>query len=85
MPDSIPQTKADGTIVDILTKSKSQAASFYPIVEYEGRLNLTKDLSLQISQAKMADQKTLTCIVVAGTEIFEYPVQVTIQSKYILE
>ncbi|XP_017347039.1 CD166 antigen homolog [Ictalurus punctatus] len=72
-------TKADGTIVDILTKSKSQDASFYPIVEYEGRLNLTKDLSLQISQAKMADQKTLTCLVVAGTEIFEYPVQVTIQ------
>ncbi|XP_017345824.1 CD166 antigen homolog [Ictalurus punctatus] len=72
-------TKDDGTIVDLLKKSKSQDASFYPVVEYEGRLSLTKDLSLQISQAKIADQKTLTCTVVIGTEIFEYPVQVTIQ------
>ncbi|KAF4085913.1 hypothetical protein AMELA_G00100680 [Ameiurus melas] len=72
-------TKVDGTIIDILTKSKSQNASFNKIVEYEGRLSLTKDLSLQISQAKIADQKTLTCMVVAGTDIFEYPVQLIIQ------
>lgn len=85
MPDSVPQAKADGTNVDLVTKSKSQNVSFSQTLEYQGRINLTKDLSLQISQAKMADQKTFTCMVVAGTDILEYPVQVTIQSKYMLE
>ncbi|KAB5550235.1 hypothetical protein PHYPO_G00051470 [Pangasianodon hypophthalmus] len=72
-------TKADGTTGDLLTKSKAQNASYSQIVEYQGRINLTKNLSLQISQAKIADQKTFTCMVVAGTDILEYPVQVTIQ------
>ncbi|XP_060799758.1 activated leukocyte cell adhesion molecule b isoform X2 [Neoarius graeffei] len=69
----------DGTIGDLLTKSKNQNVSFSQIEEYQGRINLTNDLSLKISQAKVTDQKVFTCMLVAGTDIFEYPVQVTIQ------
>ncbi|TSQ46612.1 Dual specificity tyrosine-phosphorylation-regulated kinase 1A [Bagarius yarrelli] len=72
-------TKADGTIVDLLTKSSAQNASSTQIAEYQGRILLTQDLNLKISQAKMTDQRTFTCMVVTATDILEYPVQVTIQ------
>ncbi|KAK3531541.1 hypothetical protein QTP70_024926 [Hemibagrus guttatus] len=69
----------DGSNVDLLTKSQTQNASFSQIAEYQGRLVLTKDLNLQISQAKMTDQRTFTCMVVAGSDILEFPVDVTIE------
>ncbi|GAA6106362.1 activated leukocyte cell adhesion molecule b isoform X2 [Tachysurus ichikawai] len=68
-----------GNSVDLLTKKNTQNASLAPVAEYQGRLVLTKDLNLKISQAKMADQRTFTCMVVAGEDIFEYPVDVTIE------
>ncbi|KAK3560645.1 hypothetical protein QTP86_014497 [Hemibagrus guttatus] len=69
----------DGSNVDLLTKSQTQNASFSQIAEYQGRLVLTKDLNLQISQTKMTDQRTFTCMVVAGSDILEFPVDVTIE------
>ncbi|XP_027029777.2 activated leukocyte cell adhesion molecule b isoform X2 [Tachysurus fulvidraco] len=70
---------AGGTDVHLLTKSNTQNASFAPVAEYQGRLVLTKDLNLKISQAKMADQRTFTCMVVTGVDIYEHPVDVTIE------
>ncbi|XP_058270478.1 activated leukocyte cell adhesion molecule b isoform X2 [Hemibagrus wyckioides] len=69
----------DGSNVDLLTKSQTQNASSSQIAEYKGRLVLTQDLSLQISQAKMTDQRTFTCMVVAGADILEFPVDVSIE------
>lgn len=85
MQNSASQNNEGGNSVDLLTKKNTQNASLAPVAEYQGRLVLTKDLNLKISQAKMADQRTFTCMVVAGEDIFEYPVDVTIESKYMLE
>lgn len=84
MSNSIPQTKVDGTVVDLLRKSH-QNIMFLQIEEYNGRINLTNTLALQIFKAKMADQKTFTCMVVTDGDVFEYPVEVIIESKYILK
>ncbi|KAL7848650.1 hypothetical protein SRHO_G00202730 [Serrasalmus rhombeus] len=72
-------TKADSSTGDLLVKSGSQNAIASSDVDYVGRVNLTKDLSLRIAQAKLSDQKIFTCMVVIGTDIFEYPVQVKIE------
>ncbi|KAF7699903.1 hypothetical protein HF521_002861 [Silurus meridionalis] len=71
-------TEVDSTTGDLLTL-KAQGVTIQPIAEYQGRVNITKDLSLEILQAKITDQKTFTCMVVTAADIFEYPVQVTIQ------
>lgn len=84
MPNSSPQTK-DGSNIDLLTKLQTQNASFSQIAEYKGRLVLTKDLSLQISQAKMTDQRTFTCMLVTSMDILEFPVDVSIESEWILK
>ncbi|KAM9469234.1 activated leukocyte cell adhesion molecule b isoform 2-T3 [Clarias gariepinus] len=71
-------TKVDGTVVDLLRKSH-QNITFLQIEEYNGRINLTNTLALQIFKAKMADQKTFTCMVVTDGDVFEYPVEVIIE------
>ncbi|XP_072548303.1 activated leukocyte cell adhesion molecule b isoform X2 [Salminus brasiliensis] len=70
-------TNADRSTGDLL-KARGQNVTITADVEYLGRVSLTENLSLRIAQAKLSDQRMYTCMVVIGTDIFEYPVQVTI-------
>ncbi|KAG9265387.1 hypothetical protein AMEX_G21777 [Astyanax mexicanus] len=70
-------TKADGSTGDLLKLSDKNLA-IIPDVDYTGRVNLTQDLSLRITQTRLSDQKMYTCMLVAGEDILEYPVQVRI-------
>ncbi|XP_062872865.1 activated leukocyte cell adhesion molecule b [Trichomycterus rosablanca] len=72
-------TNASGSSGDLLKKAGSPNVTFIPNSEYDGRINLTKDLSLQITKVKLADQKLFTCMVVTDQDLVEYPVQVTVQ------
>ncbi|KAI4881739.1 hypothetical protein NFI96_033279, partial [Prochilodus magdalenae] len=73
-------TKADSSTGDLLVKSKDQQnGSVFQNVDFQGRVGFTKDLGLRLTQAKLSDQKIFTCMVVLGTDIFEYPVQVTVE------
>lgn len=38
--------------------------------------------SLLLSDAKLSDQRTFTCMVVVGADIAEYPVNVVVYSKH---
>lgn len=42
---------------------------------------MDKNSSLLISAAKLSDQRTFTCMVVTGGDVFEYPVNVLIHSE----
>lgn len=80
---SFPQTKADSTIGDLIVKS-AQNTTVSSDVDYKDRVSLTPNLSLRIARAKLSDEKTFTCMVVQGSDIAEYPVQVIILSKQAL-
>lgn len=43
---------------------------------------MANNSSLLLSAAKLTDQRTFTCMVVAGADITEYPVNVVIYSEY---
>uniref|UniRef100_A0A4W4FEH4 Ig-like domain-containing protein n=1 Tax=Electrophorus electricus TaxID=8005 RepID=A0A4W4FEH4_ELEEL len=72
-------TNADGSTGDLLVKSQGMNTTLSDNADYHSRISLTRDLSLRISQAKLVDQKIFTCMVVIGADIFEHPVQVTVQ------
>lgn len=46
---------------------------------------MAENSSLLLTEAKLTDQRTFTCMVVAGADIPEYPVNVVIYSEYELE
>ncbi|KAK1785888.1 hypothetical protein P4O66_003125 [Electrophorus voltai] len=77
--NALVKTNADGSTGDLLVKSQGMNTTLSDNADYHSRISLTRDLSLRISQAKLVDQKIFTCMVVIGADIFEYPVQVTVQ------
>ncbi|KAL6116002.1 alcam [Pungitius sinensis] len=70
--------KGEGTPGDLLVKQKNQNVSIIATDEYRGRIRLAANSSLLLSAAKLSDQRTFTCMVVAGANIAEYPVNVVI-------
>ncbi|XP_035011161.1 CD166 antigen homolog isoform X2 [Hippoglossus stenolepis] len=70
--------KGDGLAGDLLVKQKGQNTSIIATDDYKDRVNMAANCSLLLSEAKMTDQRTFTCMVVAGADITEYPVNVLI-------
>lgn len=70
--------KGEGLPGDLLVKQKTQNVSITAPDEYKGRVSLAANSSLLLSAAKLTDQRTFTCMVVAGADITEYPVNVLI-------
>ncbi|XP_039986060.1 CD166 antigen homolog isoform X2 [Xiphias gladius] len=70
--------KGEGLPGDLLVKQKNQNVSISATDEYKGRVSMAANSSLLLSAAKLADQRTFTCMVVTGADITEYPVNVVI-------
>uniref|UniRef100_A0A8C4EKP2 Activated leukocyte cell adhesion molecule b n=1 Tax=Dicentrarchus labrax TaxID=13489 RepID=A0A8C4EKP2_DICLA len=70
--------KGEGLPGDLLVKQKNQNVSISATDEYKGRVSMAANSSLLLSEAKLTDQRTFTCMVVAGADITEYPVNVVI-------
>ncbi|XP_068441082.1 CD166 antigen homolog isoform X2 [Clinocottus analis] len=70
--------KGEGLPGDLLVKQKNQNVSISATDEYKGRVSMAANSSLLLSAAKLTDQRTFTCMVVAGADISEYPVNVLI-------
>ncbi|XP_034557572.1 LOW QUALITY PROTEIN: CD166 antigen homolog [Notolabrus celidotus] len=70
--------KGEGLPGDLLVKQKNQNVSISATDEYKGRVSLAANSSLLLSEATLSDQRTFTCMVVAGADIAEYPVNMVI-------
>uniref|UniRef100_I3JYV3 Activated leukocyte cell adhesion molecule b n=1 Tax=Oreochromis niloticus TaxID=8128 RepID=I3JYV3_ORENI len=70
--------KGDGVPGYLLVKQKNQNVSISATDEYKVRVSMDENSSLLISAAKLSDQRTFTCMVVTGGDVFEYPVNVLI-------
>uniref|UniRef100_A0A3Q3X0F0 Ig-like domain-containing protein n=1 Tax=Mola mola TaxID=94237 RepID=A0A3Q3X0F0_MOLML len=70
--------KGEGLSGDLLLKQRNQNASISTTDEYKGRVSMAEDFSLLLSAAKLSDQRTFTCMVVAHADISEYPVNVLV-------
>lgn len=70
--------KGDGLSGDLLVKRINQNVSVSAGDEYKNRVSLASNSSLLLSAAKLSDQRTFTCMVVAEEDITEYPVNVVI-------
>uniref|UniRef100_A0A674EFV1 Activated leukocyte cell adhesion molecule b n=1 Tax=Salmo trutta TaxID=8032 RepID=A0A674EFV1_SALTR len=68
---------------DLLTQLKDQDASVIATDKYKDRVSMAENSSLLIAAATLKDEKTFTCMVVAGADISEYPVKLLIHSEYI--
>ncbi|XP_028275875.1 CD166 antigen homolog isoform X2 [Parambassis ranga] len=68
----------EGRAGDLLVRQKGQNASISATDEYKGRVSMAANASLLLSAAKLTDQRKFTCMVVAGADISEYPVNVVI-------
>lgn len=73
--------KGEGLSGDLLVKQKNQNVSISATDEYKGRVSMAANSSLLLSEAKLSDQRTFTCMVVASADITEYPVNVVIYKK----
>ncbi|XP_033952622.1 CD166 antigen homolog A-like isoform X1 [Pseudochaenichthys georgianus] len=71
--------KGEGLSGDLLVKWKDHNVSIMTTDEYRDRVSMAAKSSLLLSAAKLSDQRTFTCMVVAGVDITEYPVNVVIQ------
>lgn len=70
--------KGEGLSGDLLVKQKNQNVSISATDEYKGRVSLAANSSLLLSAVTLADQRTFTCMVVAGADIAEYPLNVVV-------
>ncbi|XP_071352943.1 CD166 antigen homolog A-like isoform X2 [Trachinotus anak] len=70
--------KGEGLSGDLLVKQKNQSVSISATDEYKGRVSLAENSSLLLSAARLTDQRTFTCMVVASSDIKEHPVNVVI-------
>ncbi|KAM3875134.1 CD166 antigen homolog A-like [Diretmus argenteus] len=84
-PDDLFITKwkydKDGAPGDLLAKKKDQDVAVLANDEYRGRVSMAENSSLLLSAAKLSDEKTFTCMMVVGTDIREYPVNVLIHKS----
>ncbi|KAM6933209.1 CD166 antigen homolog A-like isoform 2-T2 [Xenentodon cancila] len=70
--------KGEGLSGDLLVKQQNQDVAITATDEYKGRVNLTSNLSLRLSEAKLTDERIFTCMVVASGDITEYPVNLMV-------
>lgn len=70
--------KGDGLSGHLLVKQKNEDVSITATDEYQGRVDMAANSSLLLSAAKLSDQRTFTCMLVAGADIKEFPVSVAI-------
>ncbi|XP_053177192.1 CD166 antigen homolog A-like [Scomber japonicus] len=70
--------KGDGLSGDLLVKKKAENFSVTANDDYKGRVSMAANSSLLLSEAKLTDQRTFTCMVVGEADIKEYPVNVVI-------
>ncbi|XP_039647378.1 CD166 antigen homolog A-like isoform X1 [Perca fluviatilis] len=70
--------KGEGLSGDLLVKRKDQNFLITATDEYKGRVSMAANSSLLLTEARLTDQRTFTCMVVAGADIAEYPVNVVI-------
>ncbi|XP_035536063.1 CD166 antigen homolog A-like [Morone saxatilis] len=70
--------KGEGLSGDLLVKQKNQNVSISATDGYKGRVSMAANISLLLSEAKLTDQRTFTCMVVTSEDITEYPVIVVI-------
>lgn len=70
--------KGEGLSGDLLVKTKGQNFSISADDEYKDRMSLAANFSLLLLKAKLSDQRTFTCMVVANADIAEYPVNMVI-------
>ncbi|XP_022624917.1 CD166 antigen homolog A-like [Seriola dumerili] len=70
--------KGEGLPGDLLVKQTNQNAVITATDEYKDRVSMAENSSLLLSAARLTDQRTFTCMVVASADITEYPVNVVI-------
>ncbi|XP_028429285.1 CD166 antigen homolog A isoform X1 [Perca flavescens] len=70
--------KGEGLSGDLLVKRKDQNVLITATDEYKDRVSMAANSSLLLTEARLTDQRTFTCMVVAGADITEYPVNVVI-------
>lgn len=58
--------------------------SFDDVPEYNGRLDLSENYSLAISNARITDEKRFVCMLITEENVFEVPALVKVFSKYTL-
>ncbi|XP_030601175.1 CD166 antigen homolog isoform X1 [Archocentrus centrarchus] len=73
--------KGEGVPGNLLTKQKNQNVSIIPTDEYKDRVRMDENFNLLLSAAKLSDQHTFTCMVVALGDVLEYPVNVLIHKS----
>ncbi|XP_037533496.1 CD166 antigen homolog A [Nematolebias whitei] len=73
--------KGDAQSGDLLVKQKDQNVSNYATDDYLGRVSMATNFTLLLSKAKLADARTFTCMVVAASDIREFPVNVLINKS----
>lgn len=66
------------TFGDLLVRQMGHNATITATGDYKDRVSLAQNSSLLISEGTLDDQKIFTCMVVGGTDIQEYPVQVIV-------
>lgn len=83
MSDSfcVLQVIGEGISGDLLVKKLDQNVSVLASDEYRTRVSMADNSSLLLSAAKLLDQRTFTCMIVVGSNIKEYPVNVIIYSE----
>ncbi|XP_077397789.1 activated leukocyte cell adhesion molecule b isoform X2 [Festucalex cinctus] len=70
--------KGNGRSGDLLVRQKTESVSISATDDYKGRINMAANSSLLLSGTKLSDQRTFTCMIVVGTDIREYPVDVVV-------
>ncbi|XP_019114866.1 CD166 antigen homolog isoform X2 [Larimichthys crocea] len=70
--------KGEGLSGDLLVRQLNQNVAIIATDDYKSRVSMAENSSLLLTEAKLTDQRTFTCMVVAGADIPEYPVNVVI-------
>ncbi|XP_075051007.1 CD166 antigen isoform X2 [Mixophyes fleayi] len=66
--------KPDGTAVFVATRSAvKNNFNFDDVPEYNGRLNLSENYTLSISNARISDEKRFVCMLITAENVFEEP------------
>ncbi|CAL8353197.1 unnamed protein product [Lota lota] len=67
-----------GQAETLMVKKKDEDATVHAVDGYKTRVSMADNASLFITAVTLKDQKTFTCMVVAGSTVNEYPVKVVV-------
>ncbi|XP_031428508.1 CD166 antigen homolog A isoform X2 [Clupea harengus] len=74
--------KDDGTHGDLLVKqAHKEEATIQATDGYKARVSISANFSLLITKATLDDQRVFTCMLVWGTNVEEYPVEVEVRKS----